>query len=212
MKSGTQVALAVGAGYLLGRRRKMRMALMLGGAAMAGGLGGMPGQLVRRGAGLLGSADVLGKLAPGLGEVTGMISEELLPVGKAAARAAVSSQVNALSDRVHERAEVLRHAQEAGEQEEVPSGRRRRGRRFEGDGEYGDEDEYGAGDENEEAPPSRTARSRRGPAGTARRAGGDGQRHDRRRQDREDGDGEDEDVPVRAAGSRAGAPVRRTRR
>ena len=157
MKSGTQIALAVGAGYLLG------------------------------------------KLSPGLGEVTGMISDELLPVGKAAARAAVSGQINALSDRVHERAEALRNAQEAGEEveEAVPAGRRRRGQRSE------DEDE--GGDEDEEAPPPRTARPRRRPAGPAPRAGGNGQRHDR-------DEDEDEDMPVRAAGSRAGAPVRRARR
>ena len=41
-----------------------------------------------------------------------MIGGELLPVGKAAAKAAVSSRINALSDRVHERAEALRNPQD----------------------------------------------------------------------------------------------------
>ncbi len=192
MKSGTRVAVAVGAGYLLGRRRKMRTALMLSGAAMAGGLGGgMPGQLLRRGTKLLGSADVLGKVSPELGEVTGLISGELLPVGKAAARAAVSSRINALSDRVHERAEALRNSQE------------------EGGGEEEEEEEY------ESAPEPRPTRARRAGTGAARRASGNGERRDRG----EDEEEEDEDLPVRAsgralraAGSRAGAPVRRTRR
>ena len=226
MKSGTRVALAVGAGYLLGRRRKVRMALMLGGAAMTGG--GIPGQLARRGTKLLGSSDVLGKLTPELGEVTGLIGEELVPVGKAAARAAVNSQINALSDRVHERAEALRNPPEepAEEEEEVlPSGRGRRGQRF------GDEDEYETGDEAEEAPEPRMARAGRRPAETAPRAAGPGLRraraedeaHGRRRARAEDephgvrraraeDEEEDEGMPVRAAGSHAGAPVRRVRR
>ncbi len=201
MKSGTRVAVAVGAGYLLGRRRKMRMALMLSGAAMAGGLGGgVPGQLLRRGTKLLGSADVLGKVSPELGEVTGMIGGELLPVGKAAAKAAVSSRINALSDRVHERAEALRNPQDvtAGEDEAEP------------------EDDAGDEAEEEETPEPRAARARRGANGTARRRSGDGQPRDRGEDEEAD---EDEDIPVRAsgravraAGSRAGAPVRRTRR
>ena len=218
MKSGTRVAVAVGAGYLLGRRRKMRLALMLSGAAMAGGLGGgVPGQLLRRGTKLLGSADVLGKVSPELGEVTGMIGGELLPVGKAAARAAVSSRINALSDRVHERAEALRNPAEqtgpgedgelAGEEE--PPARTRRGQRAADENDDEDEDEDG------QAPEPRTVRARRG--GTAaRRTSGNGQRRDR---GEDQDDDEDEDLPVRAAGravrgagSRAGAPVRRTRR
>jgi hypothetical protein len=197
MKSGTRVAVAVGAGYLLGRRRKMRMALMLSGAAMAGGIGGgIPGQLVRRGTKLLGSADVLGKVSPELGEMTGMISGELLPVGKAAAKAAVSSRINALSDRVHERAEALRNPQDETAGESEPA------------------DEPRDEEDEEYEPAPRATRSRRGGTGTARRGSGNGQRRDR------DGEGEDdEDLPVRAtgravraAGSRAGAPVRRTRR
>ena len=201
MKSGTRVAVAVGAGYLLGRRRKMRMALMLSGAAMAGGLGGgVPGQLLRRGTKLLGSADVLGKVSPELGEVTGMIGGELLPVGKAAAKAAVSSRINALSDRVHERAEALRNPQDvtAGEDEAEA------------------EDDAGDEAEEEETPEPGAARARRGGNGTARRRSGNGQPSDAGEDEEAD---EDEDIPVRAsgravraAGSRAGAPVRRTRR
>ncbi|MGE5136442.1 MAG: hypothetical protein ACM32E_26555 [Gemmatimonadota bacterium] len=230
MKSGTRVAVAVGAGYLLGRRRKMRMAMMLSGAAMAGGLGGgIPGQLLRRGTKLLGSADVLGKVSPELGEVTGLIGGELLPVGKAAAKAAVSSRINALSDRVHERAEALRNpADEDGreDEDEEPAGRARRARRAGDeatdeeapdeeapDEEAADEEVTDEADEEYEPAP-RATRSRRGGTGTARRGSGNGQRRDR------GGEGEDdEDQPVRAtgravraAGSRAGAPVRRTRR
>ncbi|MBO0775737.1 MAG: hypothetical protein J2P34_05440, partial [Actinobacteria bacterium] len=118
MKSGTQVGLAVAAGYLLGRRRKMRLALMLGGAAATGRLGGMAGQVLRRGTKLLGSSEAMGKLSPELGEVTGLISGELVPVGKAAARTAITSRINALSDQIHDRAEALRVPGEAGADEE----------------------------------------------------------------------------------------------
>jgi hypothetical protein len=46
MKCGTQAALAVGAGYLLGRRRKMRLAAMVAAGAATGGLGGLGGGLL----------------------------------------------------------------------------------------------------------------------------------------------------------------------
>ena len=40
---GTQTALALGVGYVLGRRRKMRLTTMLAVAAAAGGAGGAGG-------------------------------------------------------------------------------------------------------------------------------------------------------------------------
>lgn len=185
MKSGTRAALAVGAGYVLGRRRKMRMALMLGGAAMAGSpLAGPAGQLLRRGTKLVGSTDLLGKLSPELGDISGIISKELVPVGKAAARAAVTGRVNALSDRVHERAEALREPQGgADDEDERPA----RGRQARGAEEEDDEDER----------PARRRQTRAAAEGA------------------EDEDDEDERPArrtVRAAGGRAQAPVRRTRR
>jgi hypothetical protein len=119
MKNGLQVALAIGAGYLLGRRRKMRLAAMLGIAAMTGQLGGggLTGQLARRGAAMLGPTDLLGKVAPELGEITDMIRGEVLDAAKTAAMAAVSSQIYSLSDSLRDRADALQHpadvAQEA---------------------------------------------------------------------------------------------------
>lgn len=206
MKTGTQVALAVAAGYLLGRRRKMRLAMMLGGAAMTGGLGGVPGQLLRRGAGLLGSADVLGKVSPELGEVGSMITGELVPVGKAAARTAVTGRINALSDRVHERAEALRNPEQGqpgggteGEEEEQegerPARRPARARRAEGNGQGGDDEDRGG----------RRSRDQ------------EGNGYRRRQETEEPGDEEEPPRrsarrPVRAESSRAGAPVRRARR
>jgi len=117
MKKGSQVAVALGAGYLLGRRRKMRLAMMLAGAAAVGGTGGVAGQLARRGAKVvgssLGSADLLGKVSPELSELTGLIRHDLLDAGKGAAKTAMNSQIDSLSDRLHERAEAWRNPAEA---------------------------------------------------------------------------------------------------
>ena len=74
-----QVALAIGAGYLLGRGRKLRLALILGGAAATGAFGS---GLLRRGAKLAGSSGLLGKLSPEVGEITDMVRGDLLDAGK----------------------------------------------------------------------------------------------------------------------------------
>jgi hypothetical protein len=108
MKNKGQVALAVGAGYLLGRRRKMRLALVLGTAAATGGFGGFAGQILRRGAKLAGSNDVLGKVSPELGEITDMVRGDLLDAGKAAAMTAVRSRIDRMSDTLHDQAEMWR--------------------------------------------------------------------------------------------------------
>ncbi|MGW0241289.1 hypothetical protein ACWDXF_12010, partial [Micromonospora chalcea] len=69
MKSGARVALAVGFGYLLGRRRKMRTALTLAAAVAAGRASQRPGGIKRLGADLMGASPQLrnlGGLAPPL--------------------------------------------------------------------------------------------------------------------------------------------------
>lgn len=209
MKSGTQLGLAVAAGYLLGRRRKMRLALMLAGGAATGGLGGVTGQVLRRGAKLVGSADVLGKLSPELGEMGEMISGELLPVGKAAARAAITSRINALSDQVHERAESLRYpGDEADEGDEDEGGQERAGRA------RGDESEDSADGERPARRPARGRSADRGSEGGDSDSRSAGRRPARRAADDEDEAGEDEGSgrPVRAASRRGGSPVRRAGR
>ena len=118
MKSGSQTALALACGYLLGRRRKMRLAILLAAAAMTPGVGAIGGQLVRRGTKALGNADVLGKVSPGLGQIGGLVTGDLADAGKAAAMAAVNSRVEALSDRIHDQAESWRQAGPAGEDQE----------------------------------------------------------------------------------------------
>jgi hypothetical protein len=118
MESGQQMAVALGVGYVLGRRRKRRLAIMLGTAALMSGSGGPAGQLIRGGAKMVGStlgkADVLGKVSPEVGEITGLIRGDLLEAGKGAAKAAVTSRIDSLTDRLHDQAETMRSAAEAG--------------------------------------------------------------------------------------------------
>jgi hypothetical protein len=109
MKCGTQAALAIGAGYLLGRKRKMRMTTMLAAAAATGGGGGLAGIALRRGMKMLGSTEMLAKFAPQLGELADTVRGDLVDAGKAAATAAVSSRISSMTDSLHERAELVRN-------------------------------------------------------------------------------------------------------
>ncbi len=113
MKGGAQAALALGVGYVLGRRRKMRLATMLAVGAATGGIGRLGPAAVRRGAKYLGSTDIAGALGPQVGEIVSTIRGDLLDAGKAAAAAAVSSRIESLSDNLHERAETLRDPEAA---------------------------------------------------------------------------------------------------
>ncbi|MBB6555854.1 hypothetical protein [Nonomuraea rubra] len=101
-----RIGLALLAGYFLGRRKKLRMAVALAAAGAAGrarggkGGGGGGGLLSQGIKSLTSSADV----APIVDRLRG----DLLEVGKAAAVAAAGRQIDSLSDKLHERAEALR--------------------------------------------------------------------------------------------------------
>jgi len=109
MKAGAQAALALGVGYVLGRRRKLRMATVLAGAAAAGGAGSLGGIVLRRGLKMLSSTGALGDLRPQLGEIAETVRGDLVDAGKAAALAAVNERIGSLSDTLHDRAESLRN-------------------------------------------------------------------------------------------------------
>jgi hypothetical protein len=113
MKGGAQVALAVGVGYILGRRRKMRMATMIAVGAATGGIGGLGPAVLKRGAKMLGSTDIAGTFGPQVNEIVSTIRGDLLDAGKAAAATAVSSRMDSLSDSLHERAEAFRNPEAA---------------------------------------------------------------------------------------------------
>lgn len=93
MANGAKVAMAVGAGYFLGRTRKMRLALMLAGAGLTGKIPSNPSELAAQGLKSLGaSADVT--------QLTEQLRGELLGAARAAALATATNRVNALNDRL----------------------------------------------------------------------------------------------------------------
>lgn len=113
MKGGAQAAIALGVGYVLGRRRKMRLATMLAIGAATGGIGGLAPAVMRRGARYLGSTDLAGALGPQVSEIVGTVRGELLDAAKGAATAAVTNRIDSLSDSLHDRAETLRNPEAA---------------------------------------------------------------------------------------------------
>jgi hypothetical protein len=108
MKGGMRAATAIGIGYLLGRRKKLRTATLLAVATAAGG-SAVAGPVLRRGMKMLGDTEVLNKVAPQLGELADTVRGDLLSAGKAAASAAVSNRVDALTDSLAGHAERLRN-------------------------------------------------------------------------------------------------------
>jgi len=99
VKCGARVALGVIGGYFLGRTKKMKLAMMLGGMA-AGRKAGGPGELLRTGSKLLNSS-------PELARLTEEVRGRLLEAGKGAALAVAARQVESLTDRVGKRVESL---------------------------------------------------------------------------------------------------------
>ncbi|WP_433556154.1 hypothetical protein ACQPWY_27915 [Pseudonocardia xinjiangensis] len=99
MKCGARVALGVVGGYFLGRTKKMKLAMMLGGMA-AGRRAGGPGELLKTGTKLLNSS-------PELSRLTDEVRGRLLEAGKSAALAVAARQVESLTDRVGKRVESL---------------------------------------------------------------------------------------------------------
>jgi hypothetical protein len=169
------VALGVAGGYLLGRTKKMKLALMLGGMA-AGRRAGGPGELLSRGTKLL-------ETSPELSRLVGDVRGRLLEAGKGAALAVAARQVEALTDRVGKRVESLGSAgaPRRGKAEEEPEPDRYAEDEYAQDGSGQDEDAQDAGSaaERDEEPPEEEAapprRRPRAPAkATAARTGGKG--------------------------------------
>ncbi|MFI2710235.1 hypothetical protein ACH495_08920 [Micromonospora sp. NPDC018662] len=115
MKSGARIALAVGFGYVLGRRRKLRTALTLAAAVAAGRASQNPGGLKQMASGLLGSNPQLANLS--------RLGAPLVTAGRAAATAAAGSGIDAVSGRLRGSADSLRR-RSAGSDEQSADGRR----------------------------------------------------------------------------------------
>jgi len=138
MSATGRVGTAMAAGYVLGRFKKFRLALIVGSAmanknVRASGLG-----LLQHGTkGLTGSPDAM--------RISDQLKSRLISSGRAAAVGVAASQIEKLSDRLHERSESIRPRD--GDEDEGP------------EDEYDEveeaedeepEDEYDEGDEPED--------------------------------------------------------------
>ncbi|MEU4566458.1 hypothetical protein [Micromonospora sp. NPDC023956] len=99
MKSGTRIGLAVGLGYVLGRRRRLRTALTLAAAVAAG-------RMSRDPAGLRKLGDRV-QASPQLHSLS-RLGGPLVGAGRAAATAAVGSGIDTVSGKLRGRADALR--------------------------------------------------------------------------------------------------------
>lgn len=93
MSNGVKVAAAVGAGYFLGRTRKMRLAFMLAAAGITGKFPARPGDLMVQGLKSLGDSEQINQLGD-------QLRGELLGAARIAAVTAATSRVDALNNRL----------------------------------------------------------------------------------------------------------------
>ena len=98
--TGLKLALAVIGGYLLGRTKKMKLAIMFGAALAGKKISTDPAQL-------LGQASKLIQASPELQKLDSAVRGRLLEAGKDAALAVASSRMEALTDNLVNRVENL---------------------------------------------------------------------------------------------------------
>ncbi len=233
MNNEVRIALAVAGGYLLGRRQKLRLAMALAAAGATGRLSSGQGDLLQQGLKVLSSS-------PELAKITESVRGDLVDASKAAAKAAVSRQIDSLSTRLHDRAESLRNPLEdlgeepeegeEGEEGEEPKGRRgrikgilsrRKARRHEEDEEEPETDEEEQDEEEEdeeeeeEAPPVRrrpASAERRGAAKPTRKAPRDsGDEEDEADEEEEEEEEEPRPKAKRRPPSRSGSAASRSK-
>jgi hypothetical protein len=97
----TALGLAVGAGYFLGRTKKLKMALAVGSLVAGKKLNLSPRTLAN-------AVNQQLMNAPQFKEIGDQLRQELRGVGKAATGAMVERQMNALADRLHDRTARMR--------------------------------------------------------------------------------------------------------
>lgn len=140
MSNGGKVALAVGAGYMLGRTKKMRLALMLAAAGITGKFPTSPTALVGQGLKSLGAnADIT--------QLTEQLRGELLNAGRAAALSAATSQIESLNDRLQGVTSTVDVDETLDDVGGIVGGKRRR-KRPEDD--YDEDDAFDESDEEDE--------------------------------------------------------------
>ncbi|MEV6116415.1 DNA primase [Streptomyces sp. NPDC052109] len=101
MMNRTALGLAIGAGYLLGRTKKLKMALAVGSMVAGKKLNLGPGALAAMARQQL-------RDNPQFKEIGDQLRQDLRGVGKAASGAMVERQMGALADRLHDRTSQVR--------------------------------------------------------------------------------------------------------
>lgn len=162
MKPAPHVVVAVGIGYLLGRTRKMRLALMIAAASATGKFGGTR-QLLQQGVKRLAAS-------PELGKITDSVRGELLESAKSAAIAAASGRIESLNSRIQDQISMP-HKSRRGEDTDEPEPD---DEEFDEVDEYEDEDEGADEDEQPEEEPTPSRRVSSQPSGTRQARGASG--------------------------------------
>ncbi|MET8561880.1 DNA primase [Streptomyces flaveolus] len=174
----TALGLAVGAGYLLGRTKKLKMALAVGSLAAGKKMNLSPRAL----------ADQLNRQLrdnPQFKEIGDQLRQDLQGVGKAATGAMVERQINTLADRLHGRTTKVRDQlsgvvptgsdeeedEERDEDEEQEEREEKRGERKrprgEARGDAGEPPRKKTGKEPGKKAPAKKAPAKKAPGGTA---------------------------------------------
>src|SRR3954452_10831164 len=100
MNNAAKLGAGVAGGYLLGRTKKLKLAIGLGAWLMGKRLQMSPGQLAMQGLGQL-------RQSPEFGEITDRLRNEVGGAGRKALAAAATSRMESLADRLHDRNEGL---------------------------------------------------------------------------------------------------------
>jgi outer membrane biosynthesis protein TonB len=111
MNNQARIAAAVASGYLLGRTRKMKLAITVGGLLMGHRIPTSP-------KGLLEEGQKLAEQNPELAKIQDQIRDKLFEAAKGAALATLVSQLNSVSDTLRDRTEGLRGALELEQSED----------------------------------------------------------------------------------------------
>ncbi|NKY34535.1 hypothetical protein HGA13_15845 [Nocardia speluncae] len=153
MKCGMRMAGAVGIGYVLGRTRKMKFALMLAGVGLSGR--GGPQALLERTTSAVGSS-------PELAKITETVRGELLEAARSAAVAAASNRIDSLNARLQHHGDIGAELGDAIPDEDAGD----TGEPVDDDG-----DETAGDDEAAEPPPKRRTSARTRSAASRARTG-----------------------------------------
>ncbi|MEU4673984.1 hypothetical protein AB0F91_40015 [Amycolatopsis sp. NPDC023774] len=203
MNARTRMALGVAAGYMLGRTKKMRLALMIAAAGATGRSGVSPTKLVQSGLKQLSSSAEVGQL-------TSLARDELLSAAKSAAVTAASGRIEALSERLQDGGGLTRGKNSRGKADDAPD------EEPEDEAEVVDENE----DEDQEEPESEPEKPRRRRGSSRKASEGEDEdqsaerpprrRSSSRRSAASPGDDDEGSSGTRTATRRS--PVRRARR